>query len=38
MTLMDTLANAMSNVYNHELVGKKEVIVKPASRVITLSC
>lgn len=34
MTLMDTLANAMSNVYNHELVGKKEVIVKPASRVI----
>jgi len=24
----------MSNIYNHELVGKKECIVKPASKVI----
>lgn len=31
---MDTLANAMSNIANHELVGKKEVIIKPASKVI----
>lgn len=35
MTLNDTLANALSSIYNHEFVGKKQCIVKPASKVIT---
>ncbi|MBD3404890.1 MAG: 30S ribosomal protein S8 [Candidatus Lokiarchaeota archaeon] len=34
MTLLDPLADAMSSIYNSELVGKSEVIVSPASSLI----
>ncbi len=34
MTLLDPLADAMSAIYNSEIVGKTEVIVKPASSLI----
>ena len=34
MTLLDPLADAMSNIYNSELVGKPEVVIAPASRLI----
>ena len=34
MTLLDPLADAMSNIYNSELVGKPEVVVAPASSLI----
>jgi small subunit ribosomal protein S8 len=34
MTLLDPLADAMSSIYNSELVGKPEVIVTPASSLI----
>jgi len=34
MTLLDPLADAMSNIYNSELVGKPEVVVVPASNLI----
>lgn len=34
MTLLDPLADAMSCIYNSELVGKPEVIVAPASSLI----
>ena len=34
MTRLDPLADALSTIYNHEVVGKKEVIVRPASKLI----
>ncbi|MEE8182016.1 MAG: 30S ribosomal protein S8 [Candidatus Thorarchaeota archaeon] len=34
MTLLDPLADAMSSIYNSELVGKQEVVVAPASSLI----
>ncbi|MEE9540962.1 MAG: 30S ribosomal protein S8 [Candidatus Thorarchaeota archaeon] len=34
MTLLDPLADAMSSIYNSELVGKPEVVVAPASSLI----
>ncbi|MFX1368645.1 MAG: 30S ribosomal protein S8 [Promethearchaeota archaeon] len=34
MTLLDPLADAMSSIYNSEIVGKPEVIVAPASSLI----
>ncbi|NHJ12567.1 MAG: 30S ribosomal protein S8 [Candidatus Thorarchaeota archaeon] len=34
MTLLDPLADAMSSIYNSEIVGKPEVIVEPASNLI----
>ena len=34
MTLLDPLANCLSNILNHEKIGKTEVIIKPASKVI----
>jgi small subunit ribosomal protein S8 len=34
MTLLDPLADAMSSIYNSELVGKPEIIVAPASSLI----
>ncbi|TFG10038.1 30S ribosomal protein S8 [Candidatus Thorarchaeota archaeon] len=34
MTLLDPLADAMSTIHNSELVGKPEVVVKPASSLI----
>lgn len=33
--LNDTLGNALSNILNHERVGKKEVKLTPVSKVIT---
>jgi len=34
MTLNDPLGNVLSNIYNHEKVGKLEVVVKPESKLI----
>lgn len=34
MTLLDPLANALSHITNSEKVGKKEVYIKPASKLI----
>ncbi len=34
MTLMDPLANALSNIINRERIGKKECIIAPASKLI----
>ena len=34
MTLLDPLADAMSSIYNSELVGKAEVVISPASSLI----
>ncbi|MBD3228859.1 MAG: 30S ribosomal protein S8 [Candidatus Lokiarchaeota archaeon] len=34
MTLMDTLANALSNILNHEVIGKSDVLIIPASKLI----
>jgi len=34
MPLLDPLADALSNIMNHEMAGKKTVIVKPASKLI----
>ena len=34
MTLLDPLADAMSSIYNSEIVGKPEVIIQPASSLI----
>ncbi len=34
MTLLDPLADAMSSIYNSELVGKPEVLITPASSII----
>jgi len=31
---MDTLADALSNIMNHEMAGKKEVYIRPASKLI----
>ncbi|MHA1325247.1 MAG: 30S ribosomal protein S8, partial [Candidatus Helarchaeota archaeon] len=31
---MDPLANCLSNIINHERIGKPEVIVEPASKII----
>jgi len=34
MTILDPLADAMSSIYNSEIVGKAEVVVAPASTLI----
>jgi small subunit ribosomal protein S8 len=34
VTLLDPLADAMSNIYNSEIVGKPEVVIAPASNLI----
>ncbi|MFX1295081.1 MAG: 30S ribosomal protein S8 [Promethearchaeota archaeon] len=34
MVLLDPLANCLSNIMNHERIGKTEVIIEPASKVI----
>ena len=34
MTLMDPLADALSNIINREKIGRKECILKPASKLI----
>ncbi|MFX0182567.1 MAG: 30S ribosomal protein S8 [Candidatus Hodarchaeota archaeon] len=34
MVLLDPLANAMSTIANAEILGRKEVTIKPASRII----
>ncbi|TFF98115.1 MAG: 30S ribosomal protein S8 [Promethearchaeota archaeon] len=34
MVLMDTLANALSNMFNHEIIGKNDVLIVPASKLI----
>ncbi len=34
MTLLDPLADAMSSIYNSEIVGKSEVVIAPASSLI----
>ncbi|MGY5854741.1 MAG: 30S ribosomal protein S8 [Candidatus Thorarchaeota archaeon] len=34
MTLLDPLADAMSSIYNSELVGKADVVIAPASSLI----
>lgn len=34
MTLLDPLADAMSTIYNSELVGKPEVVIAPASKLL----
>jgi len=35
MPLLDTLANAMNNIQNAEKIGKREVYLKPASKLIS---
>ncbi|MHA1693780.1 MAG: 30S ribosomal protein S8 [Candidatus Helarchaeota archaeon] len=35
MTLMDPLANALTNILNHERIGKNEVLLRPASKMIS---
>jgi small subunit ribosomal protein S8 len=32
--LMDTLANCLSNIINHEQIGRTEVMIEPASKII----
>ncbi|MHA1583072.1 MAG: 30S ribosomal protein S8 [Candidatus Baldrarchaeia archaeon] len=34
MPLLDPLADALSNIMNHELAGKKTVTIKPASKLV----
>ncbi|MHA1144707.1 MAG: 30S ribosomal protein S8 [Candidatus Helarchaeota archaeon] len=34
MVLLDPLANALSNIQNNEIVGKQDVIISPASKII----
>ncbi len=34
MALNDTLGNVLSNINNYEKIGKPEIVVKPASRLI----
>ena len=34
MTMMDTLANALSTIMNNEIRGKKECVIYPASKLI----
>jgi small subunit ribosomal protein S8 len=34
MVLLDPLANCLSNIVNHEKIGKTEVIIEPASKII----
>jgi len=34
MTLLDPLADAMSSIYNSELIGKPEIIIAPASALL----
>ncbi len=34
MTILDSLADAMSSIYNSEIVGKPEVVIAPASALI----
>ena len=35
MTLMDPLANALSNILNRERIGRSECIIRPASKLIS---
>ena len=34
MVLLDPLANALVNIKNCEVIGKREVVIKPASKII----
>ncbi|MEM2142354.1 MAG: 30S ribosomal protein S8 [Candidatus Thorarchaeota archaeon] len=34
MTLLDPLGNMLSTIYNNEIIGRSEVIVAPASKLI----
>ena len=34
MTLMDPLANALTTIKNNEILGKKECLIRPASKLI----
>ncbi len=34
MVLLDPLANCLSNIVNHEKIGRTEVIIEPASKII----
>jgi len=34
MTLLDPLADAMSSIYNSEVIGKPEVVIAPASTLL----
>jgi small subunit ribosomal protein S8 len=34
MTLLDPLADALSTIYNSEIVGKPEVVIAPASKLL----
>ncbi|MHA1410319.1 MAG: 30S ribosomal protein S8 [Candidatus Odinarchaeia archaeon] len=34
MALMDPLADALSSIINREMIGRKEVLLKPASKII----
>jgi small subunit ribosomal protein S8 len=34
MTLLDPLADALSSIFNNEMVGKSEVVIAPASSLI----
>ncbi|MHC1590655.1 MAG: 30S ribosomal protein S8 [Candidatus Helarchaeales archaeon] len=34
MVLLDPLANALSNIQNNEVVGRREVVISPASKII----
>nr|MDO8134999.1 30S ribosomal protein S8 [Candidatus Njordarchaeum guaymaensis] len=34
MTRLDLLADAVSNIWNHEIIGHREVVIKPASKLI----
>ena len=34
MTRLDLLSDALSNIWNHEIIGHREVVIKPASKLI----
>jgi small subunit ribosomal protein S8 len=34
VTRLDLLSDALSNIWNHEIIGHREVVLKPASKLI----
>jgi small subunit ribosomal protein S8 len=34
VTRLDLLSDALSNIWNHEIIGHREVVIKPASKLI----
>ena len=34
VTRLDLLSDALSNIWNHEVIGHREVVIKPASKLI----